>query len=129
MAAQRHDTVLGDKVGNSRKLAAVVDCVTEKPLHLAVIHGQVTGVDDTLQEKVGLLQLVIEEDVVLGELERTEIILFYHLSPEHIHPGEQPASAAGLLVGYTLGRDLIGEIEIIPGLYALTDSKLVDIIG
>ena len=124
-----HDTVLGDKVGYSGELAAVPYRVTEEPLYLAVVHRQVTGIDDALEEKVGLLELVVEEDVVLGELEGTEAVFLNHGGPQHVHTGEKPAAAAGLLVGDTLGLHLVGEIKIVSGLNALPYRQFVDVVG
>ena len=122
-------TVFGYQVGYSGELAAVSYRVTEKPLHLAVIHRKITGIDDTLEKKIGFLKLVIEEDVVLGELKGSEVVLFNHLGTKHVHPGKQPAASAGLLVGDTLGLHLVRKVVVVGGLNALLHGELVDVIG
>ena len=51
--------------GHSRELAAVTQRIREEPIHLPVIERKFSRVNDSLQEKVSLLELVIEEQIVL----------------------------------------------------------------
>ena len=84
----------------------------EEPVHFPVLEGQVPRIDDPLQEKVGLLQLVIEKEVVLGEGEGPEVVFGDHPGTQDVEARKQPAAAGGLLVRAALGLYLIGEMGI-----------------
>ena len=89
----RDDAVFHDEVRDAGELAAVPDRMGEEPVHGAVVIGKVLRVDDALQEQVRLLQLVVEEDVVLGQDDRAHVVLVDHLGAQHVEAGEQPAAA------------------------------------
>ena len=108
----RNDAVFHDEVRHAGELAAVPDRVGEQPVDLAVIVRKVLRVDDALQEQVRLLQLVVEEDVVLGKDHRTHVVLVDHLGAEDVQAGEQPAASGGKLVGAPLGLHHVGEAGV-----------------
>ena len=89
----RDHSVLHHQVGHAGELASVTDRVAEKPVYLTVFEPFVAGVYHSLEEKVGLLQLVVEEQIVLRESETAKVVLFYHLCPEDVQSGEKPAAA------------------------------------
>ena len=66
----------------------------------------------SLEEKIGLLKLVVEEHVVLREGEGSKVILLAHPSPQDIKSGAQPAAAGRLLIGASLGLHLAGEVGV-----------------
>ena len=58
----------------------------EEPFHGLISQGTLGGVDDALQEEVCLLQLVPEEGIDFGELERLETVFGKGLGTHHIQP-------------------------------------------
>ena len=87
----------------------------EEPVVEFVVHGLLSAIDDSLEEKVGLLQLVVEEAIGLRELEGAEVVLLNHAGAQHVEASEKPAAARGFLVGDTLGGDRVGEILVVGG--------------
>ena len=75
----------------------------EEPFYGLISQGTLGGVDDALQEEVCLLQLVPEEGIDFGELERLETVFGKSLGTHHIQPRKQPAAARRLLVGDAFG--------------------------
>ena len=63
-------------------MSAVSDRVAEEPVHFTVVETLVLGVDDALEEEIGFLQLVEEEDIVLGESEVAQVIENNQQRPE-----------------------------------------------
>jgi hypothetical protein len=63
----RHQPVLLDQVVHHIPLAAIADGVGEHSLHQPALQVLVGQVDDVLQEVVGLLELVPEEQVGLRQ--------------------------------------------------------------
>ena len=84
----------------------------EEPVHFPVVERQVLRVDDRLEEEVGFLQLVIEEEIVLRKGESVQIVLLDHLGAEHVQSGEEPAAAGGFLVGASLGFYDVGKMKV-----------------
>ena len=65
-------------------------------LHSAPCKRLVARDEDSLEEEVRLLELVPEEEMVLGELEVVEFEFFHYDRAHHVKPGEHPAPAAAL---------------------------------
>ena len=72
---------------------------------------------NALQEQVGLFQLVVEKEVVLGEGEGAQVMLFNHAGTEHVQAREKPASARRKLVGPSLGLYLVAEMGVNHGYF------------
>ena len=61
----RHDTILGNKVGNTAECTAIRQWVLEEPIDHAVVERLLASIDHTLKIEVGLLKLIVEEEIVL----------------------------------------------------------------
>ena len=61
----RHQSVLLGEVGHATEGTAIVDGVLEEEAHTLVVDGLAGIVDDALEHEVGLLQLVVEEEISL----------------------------------------------------------------
>ena len=105
----RDKSILGDKVCDTGECTSVAYRIAEKPVNLTVRHRLFPGIYHSLEEKIGLFELVIEEAVALRELEVSKVIFLDCSSPEHIESGEQPAPSAFLLIGNALGYDAVAE--------------------
>ena len=81
-----------------------------------------------MQEEVCLLQLVPEEGIDFGELERLETVFGKGLGTHHIQPRKQPATARRLLVGDTFGFYLDGEVGIHALHILLVECQFTDVI-
>ena len=107
-----HEAVFAHHVDDAAEGAAVRERVLEQPLHELVVHGLRGVVDHGLKEKVGLLQLVVEEAVALRELEFAEVVVLNHLRAHHVEAREEPAAARALLVGDALRGYLVREVGV-----------------
>ena len=94
-----HHAVLLHDVGEHVPLAAVVHARGQHEGDGAVIRGQIRGFENALQEVIRALELVPEGEIALAELELLQIQLLGDALAQHVGGGEQPAAAAGLLVG------------------------------
>jgi hypothetical protein len=65
----------------------------EQPLYCAIVNRVLACIDDTLQEKVRLLQLVEEEVVYLSEFESAEVLASNHLCTHHVATCKEPAKS------------------------------------
>jgi len=92
------EPVLGDQVEDHIPLAAIADGLGEEGLDEAAVEVFVCGVEDLLEEVVGLLELVPEEEVGLAELEGVEVVALHDGDAEDVCGGEEPAAAGGALV-------------------------------
>ena len=88
-----YKTIFTYNVGYPGESSTVTQRITEKPFHHFVVHRFVTGVDDTLQEKVRFLQLVEEKRISLRELKRTQMILVNRFGTHHVQPRKEPATS------------------------------------
>ena len=61
----RHDTIFTDDVLHTGEGATIADGIAEQPIHSEIAHGLIGLVDDRLQEKIGLFELVVERVVAL----------------------------------------------------------------
>ena len=84
----------------------------EQPVHRPVLERFLPRVDNRLQEKVRLFQLVVEEAVVLAELEVTQVETVDGGGAKNVQAGKQPAAAGLFLVGTSLGLDHVAEMRI-----------------
>ena len=89
----RNDAVFHQVVGYAGKLSAVSDRILEQPFHHLVVNRLFPRVDDSLEEKVGLLKLVPEEVIVLREFEFRQVILGDDLCTYYVQSCKQPATA------------------------------------
>ena len=93
-----YQAIFRDNVSHPGKRAAITQRIAEEPFHHFVIHRLFAGIDNALQEKIGLLQLIPEEVVVLRKFKRPQSIPGYCFGTHHVQPGEQPATARRLLI-------------------------------
>ena len=93
-----------DEVGSVSPFAAVGSRPVKQQGDRAVIKGTIYGGDDVHQERIGLLELVVEHVVCLRELEIIDIERAADLRAQRIQGGEQPAATALALVRHGLGR-------------------------
>ena len=100
----------------------------KEPLNCFVAHRALAGVNDTLQEEVGFLQLIPKERIDFGELKRWEIVLGKCLGTHYVQSRKQPATSGGLLVCDTLGIDFNGEMCIHARQIVLIECQFADII-
>ena len=68
-------------------------------MEFSVVVVAATELKDGLEGEVGLLDLVIEGDVVLGELEALEFAFLGDDLAEDVKAGEDPAATTSSLVG------------------------------
>ena len=110
--------VVGNYAVLLHKISATAECssvgkgILEEPIDHTVVIGLLTRVDDTLQEEVGLLKLVVEEEIGSRQLKPFEVVLVDGFASKYIHRGEEPATARRSLVGDTLVRDAISEMIV-----------------
>ena len=107
----RHQTVFFDQVHGHAPVAAVAD-PGQNIVDLAVGQGLGCGVDDPAQEIVGLFQLVVEGQIVLGELKLLQPQLLRHALAQEVQGGEHPAAPALFLGGDAAGLELDGEFAV-----------------
>ncbi len=100
----------------------------EEPFYSLVGQGTLGCVDNALQEKIGLLQLVPKEGIDFGKLERLETVFGKGLGTHHVEPGEQPATAGRLLVGDASGLYLDGEVGIHTLHVLLVECQSADVV-
>ena len=102
----RHEAVFLGEVSHAAESAAVVDGVMEEELHARVVNGLVGTIDDTLQHEVGLLELVVEEEVIVGEFHRDRVAVTMRIvGAQHVEARVHPAPPAlSLVVDRLLGR-------------------------
>ena len=120
--------VFGNNVGHTSKGTPIAQRMLEEPFYGLISQGTLGGVDDALQEEVCLLQLVPEEGIDFGELERLETVFGKGLGTHHIQPRKQPATARRLLVGDAFGFYLDGEVGIHALHILLVECQFTDVI-
>ena len=106
-----HETVFLHQIRHHVPLAAVLNAGGHDVGHHAVVLGQVERLHDGIEEVVGLFQLIVIGDEVLGKLEEFHVHLLRRDFAEQVQRGEQPAAAAGFLVGYLHGFHFVIEQE------------------
>ena len=121
----RHYAVLRGKVGNARIGAAIGKRMLEEPTHHLAVNGLFACIDNTLQEEVALLQLVVEEQVALAKDEIFCAELLHGTSSQHIKPREEPAAATALLVGDARVLHLDAEGLVLQSGVFLVDGHLL----
>ena len=122
-----YKTILAYEVGHTGVCATIGQRILHEPLHLLVVNALATGVDDALKEEVGLLQLVVEEQMNLAELETCDAHLLHGLVSENVHASEHPATATALLVGDASVADIDGEVSIVAGgVHCRSHGKLAE---
>ncbi len=62
---RRHYAILLHQIGHTAEGTAIRERILEEPINHTVIHRLLTCVDDSLEEKVSFLQLIIEEQIAL----------------------------------------------------------------
>ena len=92
-------------------LAAVSDRIFQKKAHHAAVRRFIQRLQHVLQEIVGLLQFVIEQGIVLGQLHVIEVQLRHQIQAHDIEGGEHPAPAGLLLVADLPGLHFDAEGE------------------
>ena len=108
-----YQAVLARQVGNTAEGSAIVDGMMEEELHAQVINGFVSTVDEPLQHQVGLLQLVVEEQIVVRELHSKRVLMLLgEVGTKHVQPREHPATSTRLLVVNALLGCLDAEVGI-----------------
>ena len=68
LSRHRNESVLRSEVGYTTECTAIVERTLEEELHTWVVYRLLGVVDDTLKHKVGLLKLVVEEEIVVREV-------------------------------------------------------------
>ena len=124
----RYQTIFTDNVGNSRKCSTITQRMLKKPFHCFVAHRFFTGVDNTLQEKIGFLQLIPEERVNLRKFKRLKIIFGNSLGTHHVQSGEEPATSGRLLICNSFGVYLHGKMSIHSCQILLIQCKFTNVI-
>ncbi len=108
-----HEPVLLGQIGNTTEGSAVAKRTLEEELHPSILDGLSGKVDDTLQHEVGLLQLVVEKQVVLRELHRQGVGMgLGEVGAQHVHAAEHPATARAFLVVDALRGSLHAEVGV-----------------
>ena len=124
----RDDTVLLNDIDEHVPLAAVADARIEQENHEPVGERSVRKRDHGFIEEVDLFELVPEGCIVLRELELLKIQVIRDLLAEDVEGCEDPAAAAGFLIGDAHGRDFYGELEL--GLIepSVRESNVFDVV-
>ena len=78
-------------------------------MKLSVVMVAATELEDGLESEVGFLDLVVEGDIVLGELKALEFAFLSDDFTEDIEAGENPAAATSPLIGDRQGLKVDGE--------------------
>ena len=108
-----HQAVLVGQVGHAAEGAAVVQRMMEEELHALVVDGLIAVVYDALQHEVGLLKLVVEEEVGLREVHREAVAMTAgKVAAQHVQSAEHPAASRLLLVGDALLGRLDAEMGV-----------------
>ena len=108
----RYDTVFFNDIDQHVPLTAVADSRIEEEGDQTVCERSVRKLDHGLVEEVDLLELVPESGIVLGELELFNVAVVRDFFAEDIEGGEDPATAALLLIGDSHGGNLDRELEL-----------------
>ena len=91
---RRYQPILLSKVGDAAESATVADGTLQEETYTQVVNGFLASVDDTLQEKIRLFQLVIEKEVILGERDLKGVLMpLGEIGTQHIQSAEHPATA------------------------------------
>ena len=98
-----HHTVLFHQGDEHGPLAAVIDGIIHELGHGAVSNLAVLQLSHGGKEPIGLLQLVKEVNIGLGELKILELGFVHEPAAQGIEAGKNPAAARCLLVGYAPG--------------------------
>ena len=105
----RAETIFLDQGDKHIPLAPIPDGRLQQPAQDLTVHGRINFLQDRFHEEIHFFQLVIEGDIVLGELKFVNVILLCHHFPQHIQGRENPAPAGLHLVGNRHGLDVDGE--------------------
>ena len=128
--AHRHQSVLSCQVGYAAEGSAVVERTLKEELHLRVLDGLACMVDDALKHEVGLLQLVVEEEIVLRELHCQGVgMSLGEVGTQHVHAAEHPATARALLVVDALCGSLHAEVSVNRTGIGTVLHQVVDTVG
>ena len=101
--------------------------MVEEELHTRVINGLVGTINHALQHQVGFLELIVEEEIVVGELNGNRVaVTMSEIGPQHVEARVHPASPARpLVVDRLLGR-LDAEVGVRHLVVAVVAGKVVD---
>ena len=108
----RYHAVFHNQVAYSRKLTSVAERISEQPVDGPVIPRKVACIYYRLKEKVRFFQLVIKEQIVLRQVEISEVVFFYHFGPQDVQTCKEPASAGTFLVGDSLCLDNVRKMGV-----------------
>ena len=92
-----HHPVFGRQMGRFTPVAPIHHA-PEHVLHALAFHRLPGLFDDHFQKVVGLFQLVVKAEIVLGQFEFLQATLFRHDFPHDVESRKEPAPA-GLLLG------------------------------
>ena len=123
-----HQAVLLYQGGHHVPLAAVLHAGGHDVVDQPVVLVQVQGLHYGIQEVVGLFQLVVVGDEVLGQLELLHVQLFVGDLAEQVQRREQPAAARVHLVGHGQGLQLVIEYEHAFGGLAVVEYHFVQVL-
>ena len=113
LQALRHQSVLAGQVSHAAERTSIVDGMVEEELHAQVVDGLLCTVDDALKHQVGLLQLVVEEQIVVRELHSQRVlVLLGKVGTQHVQSREHPAAPTRLLVVDALFGRLNAEVSV-----------------
>ena len=108
----RNDSILHNQVRHTSKLTTITNRIFHQPVHLTVIHRQVSCIYNSLQEQIGLLQQIVKRVVVLRKFEFRQIILGNHLGTEHIQARKKPTTARRLLIRNAFSLYLMRKMRV-----------------
>ena len=90
----RHQPVLLCQVGDAAERAAITYRTLEEEAHTRVVDRQFACIDTALKHQVGLLQLIPDKEISLGEFQLYGIAMLAGIvGAQHIEAAEHPATS------------------------------------
>ncbi len=105
------DAPLLEDARAEHELAAIRSCMEREVVDQAIVSRPISGLDDALEERVGLLELLVERGICLRKLEVIHVEDLKGAGAKHVQRGEHPAAARLVLMGHGLSgleRDAVG---------------------
>ena len=129
MHALGHQTILLGKVSHTAECTAIIDRVLEEELHSGIFHRQFSIVNNSLEHEIGLLQLVVEEEISMRKLHGKRVVVSLgKITTQHIQAGKHPATARTLLVLNALLERFITEIGVQCTLMSMVTGQIIDVV-